>query len=96
MSDHIPHDLGLVRKKDATGKTVWYVFIRCEGLKACRYGPFPRRTDALRFYRTALQGIDDFMEVDIPFDIDAGLSRQHRKVGKVCIMVGLIGERGSD
>ncbi len=81
-----PQDLGLVSKKDASGKRVWYVLIRCEGLKARRYGPFPTRTDVLRFYHTALEGIDCLMEVDIP--MVAGLWKQHRKVGKICVLEG--------
>ena len=88
MSNHIPQDLGLVSKRDATGKRIWYALIRCEGLKARRYGPFQTKVAARRFYHSALEGIDDFLGVEIPFDDEADLWKQDRKVGKVCMVAG--------
>src|SRR5688572_8650069 len=45
-------DRGLVQRKDAAGKVVWYVRLWHEG-KERRFGGFKAKTEARRFYETA-------------------------------------------
>lgn len=67
------------------GRDGWYVTIRCEGLKAFRYGPFPSRVEAGRFYVDAMDGVDLQLFVDTSVQ-PRGPFIPVRRVGKVCLM----------
>ena len=68
------------------GKDGWYVTIRCEGLRSVRYGPFPSRKDAGRFYAEAIEMIDDQMRIDNQYRDPRGIFIPARRLGKVCLM----------
>ena len=68
------------------GKGGWFVTIRCEGLKPVRYGPFPSRKDAGRFYREGLELMDDQARFDNCHRDPRGILVSCRRVGKVCLM----------